>query len=114
MRYEQRNLIKLAPLHYIRCFHNATLLRKILPRHLTAPKPLYVNRKARHCEIATGLRVTQAAKRSLTAAKSKATRDANKAKKQSRLATIVEESEPEPGPVEEVHRGAKKRQRREN
>jgi hypothetical protein len=95
----------------LHALHNATLLRNILPRHLTAPKPLYADRKARHCEIATSLRVTQAAKRSLTAAKSKATRDANKAKKQNRLATVVEELEPEPGPVEEVHRGTKKRQR---
>ena len=62
-------------------FHNATLLWKILPRHLTAPKPLYVDQKARQFEITAGLRVTQAEKQARTAAKAAATREANKAKK---------------------------------
>jgi hypothetical protein len=76
-------------------FHNATLLRKILPRHLTAPKPLYIDRKARHFEIAAGLRVTQTEKRARTAAKAAATREANKAKKRNREAATVE-AEPAP------------------
>jgi hypothetical protein len=38
-------------------------------------------------------------------------RDANKAKKQNQLAMVVEELEPEPGPVDKVHHGTKKRQR---
>jgi hypothetical protein len=80
-------------------FHNATLLRKILPRHLTAPKPLYVDRKAHHFEIAAGLRVTQTEKRARTAAKAAATRQANKAKKRTReVATVEAEPEPEPEP----------------
>jgi post-segregation antitoxin (ccd killing protein) len=61
--------------------HNAAQIRKILPCNLTAPKPLYENRKARHFEIASILRVTQAEKRECTKAKAKATREANKAKK---------------------------------
>jgi hypothetical protein len=71
--------------------HNAAQIRKILPRHLIAPRPLYMDRLARHFEIAATLRVTQAEKREATKAKAKATRDANKAKKHSReLAMEVE------------------------
>ena len=61
--------------------HNAARIRKILPRHLSAPKPLYADRRARHYEIAGKLRVTQAEKREQTKAKAKATRDAKKVKK---------------------------------
>jgi hypothetical protein len=61
--------------------HNAAQIRKILPRNLTAPKPLYEDRKARHFEIASVLRITQAKKRECTKAKAKATREANQAKK---------------------------------
>jgi hypothetical protein len=56
-------------------------IRKILPRSLTAPKPLYDDRRARHFEIASILRVTQAEKWELTKAKAKAMREANKARK---------------------------------
>lgn len=55
--------------------HNATLLRKFLPHNLTAPKPLYNDRKARHHEIAATLWITQAEKRARTAVKQKATQD---------------------------------------
>jgi hypothetical protein len=72
----------------LHALHNATLLRKILPRQLTAPKPLYEDRRARHNEIAAGLRITQAEKRARTAAKTKATRDANKAKKHNQPVNI--------------------------
>jgi hypothetical protein len=81
----------------LHALHNATLIRKILPRHLTAPKPLYSHRTARHYEIAAGLRVTQVEKRARTAAKAKATREANKAKKQKSRTTVAEESESDPG-----------------
>jgi hypothetical protein len=64
--------------------HNAAQIRKILPRHLTAPKPLHTDRQAYHFEIAAKLRITQAQKREQTKAKAKATREANKAKKKSR------------------------------
>ncbi|KIJ62748.1 hypothetical protein HYDPIDRAFT_93359, partial [Hydnomerulius pinastri MD-312] len=58
--------------------HNAAVLRKTLPRHLTAPVP-YVpieERRAAHDELATKLRAEQDAKR----AKDKANRVARKAK----------------------------------
>ena len=64
--------------------HNAAQIRKILPRHLSAPRPLYTDRQAYHFEIAATLRVMQAKKREETQAKAKATREANKAKKKSR------------------------------
>jgi hypothetical protein len=78
-------------------FHNATLLQKILPRHLTAPKPLYVDQKAHHFEIAAGLRVTQTEKWACTAVKPAATRQTNKVKKRTwEVATVEVEPEPEP------------------
>ena len=104
-------------------FHNATLLWKILPRHLTAPKPLYVDRKARHFAIAAGLQVTQAEKRARTAAKAAATREANKAKKRNWQAAAAEvEPAPEPEPSDNegmessgeiMSQGTSKRQRSE-
>jgi hypothetical protein len=73
--------------------HNATLLQNILPRHLTTPKPLYTDRIAQHHEIATELRVMQAEKCARTAAKTKAMKEANKAKKLKQRATVVDESD---------------------
>lgn len=49
-------------------FHNAHLLRAILPRPLVAPNPVYQNRLAKHIEIAGNLRVTQEIKRATTKA----------------------------------------------
>jgi hypothetical protein len=72
--------------------HNATLLRKFLPHNLTAPKPLYNDRKARHHEIAATLWITQAEKRARTAVKRKATQDGKKRKAQP---AVVEEPESE-------------------
>lgn len=70
--------------------HNAHLLRKVLPRELVAPKPLYENRTARHYEIVESLRVTQSEKRARTAAKRKATIDA---KKKTKNQAILSDSE---------------------
>jgi hypothetical protein len=53
--------------------HNATLLRRALPIALTVPRPIYVNRKAHHQAIATGLRDSQKMKRIRTQEKRKAT-----------------------------------------
>lgn len=44
-------------------FHNSHLLRAALPRSLVAPIQLHPDRRAKHFEIAGGLRVTQEAKR---------------------------------------------------
>jgi hypothetical protein len=84
--------------HYIinlHALHNAALVRKYLPRHLTQPKPLYEDRQARHNELARNLRITQTEKRAKSAAKAKATREANKAKKQSRTAVAAVSERPD-------------------
>jgi len=44
-------------------FHNAHLLREMLPRSLVAPIPLYQDRHAKHTEIAEKLRISQESKR---------------------------------------------------
>ena len=72
--------------------HNATLLRNILPHHLTALKHLYTDQIAWHHKVAAQLHVTQVEKHAHTAAKSKATREANKAKRQNQQTVIAEES----------------------
>lgn len=77
----------------LHALHNATLLRNILPRRLTAPKPMYEDQRAQHYEIATKLRTTQAAKRARTAAKSRETREASKAKQQANQLSAVEDRE---------------------
>lgn len=71
-------------LHFVlnmHALHNATLIRKILPPHLTLPTLIYPDREARHFELATKLRVSQAEKRAATKAKRAATKNANLAKK---------------------------------
>lgn len=73
--------------------HNAAQIRKVLPRHLTAPRALYIDRRARHFEIAAKLRITQAEKWEQSKAKAKATRAANKAKKHDREAAMEVEIE---------------------
>lgn len=110
--------------HYIinlHALHNATLVRKYLPRHLIQPKPLYEDRKARHSEVARNLRITQMEKRAKSTAKAKATREANKAKRQSQtaVATVSERTEFEPETEDEdgaedepeEHLGQRKRRR---
>lgn len=58
-------------------FHNAHLIRAVLPRHLTAPIPYVQDRHAHHDQIATALRVSQDAKRVATARKAAEKRTAN-------------------------------------
>ncbi|KAJ7902849.1 hypothetical protein B0H14DRAFT_3079952 [Mycena olivaceomarginata] len=53
--------------------HNATLLCRALPIALTVPRPIYVDRKAHHQAMATGLRDSQKMKRIRTQEKRKAT-----------------------------------------
>ncbi|KAJ6631043.1 hypothetical protein B0H10DRAFT_2321221 [Mycena sp. CBHHK59/15] len=49
--------------------HNATLLRRALPIALTVPRPIYLDRRAHHYGIATGLRVSQEKRKATMAAK---------------------------------------------
>jgi hypothetical protein len=74
--------------------HNATLLRKVLPRALTKPTPLHDDRKAFHTSLATKLRVSQTEKRAETQKKRKATMATKRAKKRKRNEDM-EAGEPE-------------------
>lgn len=65
----------------VHAFHNAGLLRQVLPRSLSAPIRLYDNSQAQHYELAAHLRESQTVKRANTNAKRAATRATNKAKK---------------------------------
>jgi len=64
--------------------HNANLIRETLPTSLYKPQPLFSDRRAKHDEIAAGLRVTGPKKRVAQKEKSKATRAKNKAKEANR------------------------------
>ncbi|KZP11281.1 hypothetical protein FIBSPDRAFT_899076 [Athelia psychrophila] len=61
--------------------HNTTLLRKVLPPHLTKPTLLFPDGQARHYEIAAKLRLMQASKRAAAKTKRAATAKSNLAKK---------------------------------
>jgi hypothetical protein len=52
-------------------FHNAHLIRSVLPHDLTRPIPYVTNRKAQHAETAAKLRDSQNEKRLKTAEKKK-------------------------------------------
>ncbi|KAJ7807985.1 hypothetical protein B0H14DRAFT_2609270 [Mycena olivaceomarginata] len=54
--------------------HNAHLVREALPRHLTAPKPCFADRRAKHSEFAAFLREVGPEKRALGQAKGQATK----------------------------------------
>ncbi|PPR08199.1 hypothetical protein CVT24_001412 [Panaeolus cyanescens] len=56
-------------------FHNAHLVREILPRELTRPLPYSSNRQSFHDTIAQSLRKTQDAKRSATSRKKRKIQD---------------------------------------
>ncbi|KAJ6595479.1 hypothetical protein B0H10DRAFT_2232790 [Mycena sp. CBHHK59/15] len=68
-------------------FHNAALLRKFLPVALTKPRPLFLDRRARHYELAVELAAQQQKKRATTKAKTAATRQKKKAEKEARERT---------------------------
>jgi hypothetical protein len=75
--------------------HNATLLRKSLPQHLTAPKALYPDRQLHHGEVAAGLRISQMAKRVQTQTKCKETQARNAEKKRRRQEAMESDNEAE-------------------
>lgn len=58
--------------------HNADLIREALPRSLTKPKCYLTDRRARHNQIAGGLRITGTVRCAQAAAKAKQTRERNK------------------------------------
>ncbi|THU86067.1 hypothetical protein K435DRAFT_684434 [Dendrothele bispora CBS 962.96] len=77
--------------------HNATLLRQLLPRHLTEPKALHVDRHAYHLEVSKKYQDDQEKRRKVTAEKRKATTARNK---QVKLAREVEMGKSGPSQVE--------------
>jgi len=81
--------------------HNATLLRKSLPRYLTAPKALHQNRQIHHAKVAAGLRVNQTAKRARAQEKRKETQARNAEKKRKRQEAMDSDEEEEIGDGEE-------------
>jgi len=81
--------------------HNATLLRKSLPRYLTAPKALYQNRQIHHAKVATGLRVNQTAKRAQAQEKRKEMQARNAEKKRKWQEAMDSDDEEEIGDGEE-------------
>ncbi|KAF5374921.1 hypothetical protein D9758_000015 [Tetrapyrgos nigripes] len=66
--------------------HNASLLRKFLPRYLTVPRPLYADRVAWHRGLAEELVVKQAEKAEETKRKAAETRKRNKLAKEATAA----------------------------
>jgi len=73
--------------------HNATLLRKSLPRYLIAPKALYQNCQIHHATVAAGLRVNQTAKRARAQEKRKETQAQNAEKKRKRQEAMDSDDE---------------------
>lgn len=59
-------------------FHNASLLRKFLPRVLTVPRPLYPDQHGHHTEIAAEVALSLQTKRTARSAKAAATRKGKK------------------------------------
>lgn len=57
--------------------HNASLLRKFLPRYLTVPRPLYPDRRKRHDELGKELVITEKARRVEIARKTAETKKKN-------------------------------------
>ncbi|KAK7449318.1 hypothetical protein VKT23_013461 [Stygiomarasmius scandens] len=91
--------------------HNATLLRKLLPRILTEPKPIHPDRQTYHYQIARDYRVTQEVKRKAAGEKRKTTMEKNKQVKAAREAVKDREREAGPSNPQDDLRRTKKRRR---
>ncbi|KZV61485.1 hypothetical protein PENSPDRAFT_643337 [Peniophora sp. CONT] len=70
--------------------HNPHLIREVLPRDLTAPRPLHEDRRAFHDTLAAQLRIDGPAKRAQAQKKTAETRAANKAAKEAAAAKAAQ------------------------
>ncbi|KAJ6595239.1 hypothetical protein DFH09DRAFT_906296, partial [Mycena vulgaris] len=70
--------------------HNANLIRETLSRHMTQPKPCFLDRRAKHNEFAAKLRETGPEKRAVAQAKAQATKLRNKQDKADKTAGAQE------------------------
>lgn len=95
----------------LHALHNATLLRKFLPRYMTAPRHLFLNRRKRLDELGIQITEQMTVKKAATAAKAAETRRKNnETKAKSAAARAGEENDDADGAGNEAVGG--KRQRR--
>ncbi|KAJ7870959.1 hypothetical protein B0H14DRAFT_3571865 [Mycena olivaceomarginata] len=69
--------------------HNSHLVRETLPRSLTAPKPCFVDRRAKHSEFAATLQAVGPEKRAQATARGQATKARNKQDKVDKAAGVA-------------------------
>ena len=71
--------------------HNAHLVRAAIPRHLTRPVPLFLDRKQEHERIASNYRKKQGAKREANKLKSEARKRKREEEKDGELDTTTQQ-----------------------